>query len=217
MKKIITLALALALMLTVISGALAEDKKWPEREITGTPVELRTTIFKNAREQSFAGPTRQYAMSGAFLSRRVNKATALLREGDAVLVDLDYANSKRFVYFEKNSLVSADVAEEKLEGVSAKTKAAVCPVFYGPGKDYDIVTQRAVSRFANWDYETLEELFDGNLAKIKRAMKDAIHWACLSDGAPVTVFFEANGWVYIETDQTSIGLARFWIPADTVE
>ena len=48
-------------------------------------------------------------------------------------------------------------------------------------------------------------------------MKDAIHWAGLSDGAPVTVFFEANGWVYIETDQTSIGLARFWIPADTVE
>ena len=89
MKKMITLPLVFALALTVISAAAsAEGGKWPVRELNGTPVELRTTVFKNAREQSFAGPTRQYALSGAFLSRRVNKATALLREGNAVLEEM---------------------------------------------------------------------------------------------------------------------------------
>lgn len=218
MKKMITLALVFALALTVISAAAsAEGGKWPVRELNGTPVELRTTVFKNAREQSFAGPTRQYALSGAFLSRRVNKATALLREGDAVLVDLEYANSKRFVYFEKDSLTSADVAEEKLEGVEAKTKSAVWPVYYGPGKDYDIVTQRAASRFADWPLSILEELFGGDEAKIRRAQKDAIHWVGLEAGTPVKVFFEANGWLYVEPSSCSIGLARFWIPADAAE
>lgn len=217
MKKLLTLVLALALVLAACGAALADGGKWPVREIKGVPVELRTTIFKNAREQSFAGPSRAYALSGAFLSRRVVKATALLREGDSVLVYLDYANSKRFVYFEKDSLVSADVGEEKLEGVAAKTKAVVWPVYYGPGKEYDIVTQRAVSRYANWDLIDLEELFDGDQEKIRRARKDAIHWVGLDAGVPVTVFFETNGWLYVEPSQCSIGQARFWIPADAVE
>ena len=204
MKRMISLALALVLALSVISSlALAEDKKWPAREMTGTPVELRTSYFKNLRWQTFAGPSRRYALSGAFLTRRVNKATALLREGDSVLVDLDYATAKRVVYFEKDTLVSADVPEEKLEGVDAKTKAVVYPVFYGPGKDYDIVTQRTRSKYADLPLTELEELFDGDIDMMKRALKE--------------VFFEVNGWVYIEPSQCSIGAARFWVPADAVE
>ena len=220
MKRLISVALALMLLLTVISGlALAEEKKWPERELTGTPVVLKPAYpgAEHKREQSFAGPSRRYALSGAFLADRVNKITALLREGNNVLVDLDYANSRRVVYFESESLVSADVQEEKLEGIAAKMTKNVYPVFYGPGKEYDIVTKRTPSRFLKYTMEELEERFWEDTSYIERILQDAIHWVGVDAGTPVTVFFETNGWLYVESSSTPIGYARFWVPADTVE
>ena len=156
-------------------------------------------------------------MSGAFLADRVNKITALLREGSNVLVDLDYANSRRVVYFESESLVSADVQEEKLEGIAAKMTKNVYPVLYGPGKEYDIVTKRTPSRFLKYTMEELEERFWGDTKYIQRILQDAIHWVGVDAGTPVTVFFETNGWLYVESSSTPIGNARFWVPADTVE
>ena len=208
------------LLLTVISGlALAEEKKWPERELTGTAVVMKPAYpgGEHKREQSFAGPTRKYALSGAFLADRVNRMTALLREGNNVLVDLDYANSRRVVYFESESLVSADVQEEKLEGVAAKMKKSVYPVVDGPGKEYDIVTKRTPSRFLKYSMEDLRERFWEDTAYINRILKDAIHWVGVDAGTPVTVFFETNGWLYVECTSSPIAYARFWVPADTVE
>ena len=116
MKKTVSFALVLVLVLSMISGlALAEDRKWPVRDLTGTAVQLKPGYLKTTQEQSYAGPGRGYALSGSFRPNRVDKATALLREGDYVLVDLDYATAKRVVYFAATSLVSAEVKEEKLE------------------------------------------------------------------------------------------------------
>jgi len=222
MKKTVSFILAFALVISLISGlALAEDKKWPVREMTGTAVELKPGYLKTIQEQSYAGPGRGYALSGSFRPNRVNKATALLREGDYVLVNMDYATAKRVVYFAKNSLVSADVAEEKLEGVAAKTKRIVWPVYYGPGADYDIVTQRSRSKYADLKDEDLLDLAlreHWRLSKFCRALsrKDAIHWVGVDKGATVNVFFQVGDWVYVET-KCGIGNARFWLPADAVE
>ena len=108
-KKTVLFALVLVLVLSMISGlALAEDGKWPVRDLTGTVVQLKPGYLKTIQEQSYAGPGRGYALSGSFRPNRVNKATALLSEGDYVLVDMDYATAKRVVYFSKKSLVSAE-------------------------------------------------------------------------------------------------------------
>ena len=221
MKKTLSIVLALALILSLIGAAAAEDKKWPEREMTGTAVELKPGYLKTIQEQSYAGPGRGYALSGSFRPYRVNKATALLREGDYVLVDVDYATAKRVVYFATTSLVSADVAEEKLEGIPAKTKRIVWPVYYGPGTEYDIVTQRTRSKYADMKDEDLLTLAlreHWRLSKFQRALshKDAIHWVGVDKGASVNVLFQVGDWVYVET-RCSIGNARFWLPADAVE
>jgi hypothetical protein len=222
MKKTVLFALVLVLVLSMISGlALAEDSKWPVRDLTGTAVQLKPGYLKTTQEQSYAGPGRGYALSGSFRPYRVNKATALLREGDYVLVDLDYATAKRVVYFAATSLVSAEVKEEKLEGVTAKTNKIVWPVYYGPGKDYDIVTQRARSKYADMKDEDIVNQAVHEKWKIDQFVrrithKDAIHWVGVDKGASVTVFFQTGDWVYVET-RCSIGNARFWLPADAVE
>ena len=221
MKRMISFVLALGLALALLCGAAAEEtgKEWPVRGLTGQIIFLKPAsyLLKDIRRQTFAGPGRRYALSGAFRPDRVVTATALCREGDYVLTNLDYANSKRVVYFETQSLVSTDgVPEEKLEGVKAKTTKTVWPVYYGPGKEYDIVTQRTRSRFADLKPEILEELFEGDETLIERALKDAIHWVGVDAGSSVEVFFETNGWVYVETN-CSIGPARFWLPASALE
>jgi len=187
--------------------------------MTGTVVELKPGFTKTFQAQSYAGPGRGYALSGSFRPNRVNKATALFREGDYMLVDMDYATARRVVYFAASSLVSADVKEEKPEGIAAKTTRTVWPVYYGPGTEYDKVTQRSRSKYANLKDEELKQLAElrhWTAEKLKHARKDAIHWVGVDKGASVTVFFQAGDWVYAETS-CSIGKARFWLPADAVE
>ena len=217
MKRNVSLILALVLAVSLMCGlAQAEEKKWPVREMTGTAVELKPGYTKTVQEQSYAGPGRGYALSGSFRPARVNKATALFREGDYVLVDLDYATAKRVVYFATRSLVSADVKEETQEGVAAKMTRTVWPVYYGPGKEYDIVTQRQKSKYLNMSCDELKKEFGPDIQRLIKSMKDSIHWVGVDKGASVTVFFQVGDWVYVEAS-CSIGKARFWLPADAVE
>ena len=217
MKRIISLAFALILAVTIISGAaLAEEKGWPTTELTGSAVELKPVLDKAIQMQSYAGPGRQYAFSGSFKPHRVIRATALAREGDYVLVDIEYATARRIVYFEKNSLVAADLESATLAGYPAKTKDVYYPMMYGPGENYDKITQRKISRYAKLAPDVLYERFKGDVPKILRALKDSIHWVGIDRGAAVTVFFEVDGWAYVEFT-SEIGLARGWLPADRLE
>ena len=166
MKRNVSLILALVLAVSLMCGlAQAEDKKWPVREMTGTAVELKPGYTKTVQEQSYAGPGRGYALSGSFRPARVNKATALFREGDYVLVDLDYATAKRVVYFAARSLVSADVkrlclmyshTKEDIDGLfqvaedtlKEMKKKAQLPVLIRPARQRGLLNSQAQQMLA---------------------------------------------------------------------
>ena len=123
----------------------------------------------------------------------MSKASALFREGDYVLVDLDYRSvGRRCLYFRDYMLTDSDVESVTLESVAAVTTEKAYPRF-GPGTEYDGVVQQ-------------EQQEDGSVQTFRVNLKE---------GTPVNVFFETNGWVFAEF-RCGLGTVRAWIQADQV-
>ena len=221
MKKLTALFLTLALLISAAAiPVLAEEGKstaWPVIELKRTPAELMSEgIGKEFRYQTFSGPGKGYSESGAYLPSIVT-AEALFRENGFALIDVDYGVGRRCVYLQDKYVVGAEVEEMSFTPVKATTKTTIKPMYYGPGNQYEPVTHREKSKYADTPLEELMEIFDGNLDKIRIALQDVFPPVELRGGSRVSVLFEVNGWVCIESDCTILGLARSWIPADQVE
>ena len=224
MKKMFVLILTLALLLSVTGvAALAEESEggsgnasWPVIELNGTAAELMPSeTSKTFRYQTFSGPGREYSQGGAYLPTKVS-VKALCRENDYTFIDVEYSVGRRCVYLDSKYVIGADVGENEVTRVSATTKTSICPMYYGPGNQYDEVTQRMKSKYADTPMDELMEIFKGDLHKIKIALQDIFPRVELPGGARVNVLYEVNGWVCIESDCTILGKARTWIPADQV-
>ena len=215
MKKLISLFLTLVLLCAAGIPALAEG--WPTAELNGKATELNTLeIQKDFRQQSHSGPGRGYSLSGAYLPHKIVSAKAVYRENGYVMTEVDYRAGLRYVYFREEDLTVTDVEEANWTPVHARTTARIKPFYYGPGRQYDRVTQRKKSPYADLTMEELMFIFDGDEEKIAKALEDIIVTVELTAGSRVDVLFEKDGWVYCEFDCTILGLARAWLPADQV-
>ena len=198
MKKMIVLMLALVLtlssMLVVSACADTGYGDWPTRDNYGVGTALKNLKSEKDRHQSYFGPNRNYAGAGAYKPYKVISATALFREGDFVLVDLDYKTvGRRCVYFKASSLVNASVESVNLTPYRAVTTAAVQPTF-GPGYQYDGVEQTVINPKTG--------------AQVTKRIE-------LGRGSLVNVFFETDGWVFAEFG-CALGTICGWIPAGMV-
>ena len=168
---------------------------WPVRSFTGVSTALKPLKTAEDRHQSFLGPDNHtYDGAGAYKPYKVSSAIALFREGDYVLVDLDYTTvGKRCVYFKASSLTNDHAEDVILTSSPATTTRRVQP-YYGPSTTYNSVVRK-------WkDTRT-------GLTKTEDI------W--LTAATDIQVFFETNGWVFTEF-YSSIGLTRAWLPADAV-
>ena len=225
MKKLFVLILTLALLLSATSiAALAEESEggsgkasWQVIEMNGSPAQLISDGFgEKFRYQTFSGPGRGYSQGGAYLPRKVN-VTAIGRENDYALLDIEYNGGRRMVYLEAKYVIGAEIPEISATPVTARIKTAVSLMFYGPGNQYDIVRQRTRSPYADMSMAELMKIFDGDMKKIEKALKDVFPSVQMPAGARVNALYEVNGWVCIESECTELGKARTWVPADQVE
>lgn len=177
-------------------GEKTSDRGWPVKDFSdcaGTG--LRDLKDENMRHQSVFGPGAGYPGAGAYKPYKVVSAKALLREGNYVLVDMNYQTvGRRCVYFKASSLTNSDAKEMEPAGWAARTTRNVNPRF-GPGYSYDSVTK------------TVNNPEDGG--SIVTALE-------LGAGTKAEVFFETNGWVFAEFNCV-MGRIRAWIPADAAE
>ena len=196
-----------------ISGN-AEDslKPWPVISLEGTAVNLRPLGDEAMRHQAYFGPGKLYGQAGAYKPSKVINAAILFREGDYVLVDLDYETAgKRCVYFRSNTLLDApDIKELDLQGYSAKTTMTMIPQ-QGPGNAYECVVQKKPSPYADWTVQELAGAFGGSV-EIWEALQPRHNSVYLEKSSSVTVFFQTKGWVFAEFN-CSLGLIRAWLPA----
>ena len=154
---------------------------WEERTLEPVDTKLKTNGGDDRRYQAYYGPgANAYGTAGAYKPAHMQSMAALFREGDYVLVDMNYPNvGRRCVYFKASSLQDADITEAALTAVPAVVTKN-CQPRLGPGNKYD---------------------------------KDSIPE--LKAGAKVSVFFEAEGWLFTEFSSTP-GRIRAWLPADSV-
>ena len=131
--------------------------------------------------------------AGGYKPYKVVSATVLFREGDYVLVDLDYKTvGRRCLYFKYSAITSAAADQVSLIAYPAVTTSAVQPKF-GPGYEYDSVVKKNQSNGS-----TMQE----NVV--------------IGSGTQLSVFFEMNGWVFAEFGSI-LGTIRAWLPANTVQ
>ena len=136
MKKMICLMLALTCLFSMISMAFADGSSWPAISLTGYGTALKPSKDESRRYQSTFGPGK-YPGAGAYKPCKVTSATALFREGDFVLVDLDYKTvGRRCLYFKSSALSNPNVEQVTLTPTTAVLTADVQPTF-GPGYQYD--------------------------------------------------------------------------------
>ena len=168
MKKMICLMLALACLFSMISFASADGRPWPVISLTGYGTALKPSKDESRRYQSTFGPGRSYPGAGAYKPYKVTSMTALMREGEYVLVDMSYKTvGRRILYFKDSSLTNAMAETANYPAYSAVTTTWIQPMF-GPGYAYDEVEDQKNNRVT------------------------------LGAGNRVNVFFEANGWVFAE-------------------
>lgn len=190
MKKFFCLMIALVCLLGTVSFASADASSWPVISLTGSGTALKPSKDESRRFQSTFGPGKNYPGAGAYKPYKVTSATALMREGDYVLVDMSYKTvGRRILYFKASSLTNASVEEVRLRAYPATTMATIQPLF-GPGYAYDEVEVTMQNK---------------TTAKVT-----------IGAGTRVSVFFEANDWVFAEFN-CAIGLIRAWLPADQVQ
>ena len=113
------------------------DGEWIHRDMYGSGTALKPLPSESQRHQSYFGPNRNYPGAGAYKPYKVTSATALFREGDFVLVDLDYKTvGRRCLYFKSSALSNPNVEQVTLTPTTAVLTADVQPTF-GPGYQYD--------------------------------------------------------------------------------
>ena len=174
----------------------ASDTEWPQMPMDGISVKL-TSLDKDNRHQSYFGPDRKkYPGAGAYVPRNTRAVTALFQEDGYILVDLDYpAVGRRCVYFLPYSIKNTsgrEIPEVTLTAYSAEVTESV-QAAYGPGENYDVLQKAETAKGGQMMYRKI----------------------ILEAGTKISVFFEMNGWVYIEFE-CKLGLVRAWVPADTV-
>ena len=219
MKKLFVLILTVALLLSVAGVPAMADERgaaWQTIGMEGAAADLMSEGYiKTFRYQTFTGPGKGYSQAGAYLPRKIS-VKAVHSENEYALLDVEYNGGRRCVYLEKKYVKDANLKEITVNPVAAKTKATICPMYYGPGTQYDAVTQRMKSKYADMPMAELRKIFNNDEEKIKKALKDVFPKVQLDGGSEVKVLFEANGWVCIESECTILGKARTWIPADQV-
>ena len=181
-----------SLLFTCIFSAAGADGNWPERPFSGTGIALKAPPNnKSIRRLAYLGPnSNAYVHGGEFKASSVQNALALFREGDYALVDFYYpATGKCCLYFAVRDLTSRDIEQVTLTAYPARVVSEVQPM-EGPG----------------YDYRPLEEL----------TQRKAVKQVYLRAGTQISVFFEMNGWVFMEFTG-SIGRARAWIPSSFAE
>ena len=154
--------------------------------------------------------------------------TALFREGDYVLTDLTYTTvGRRILYFKASSLKDSDVEETRLTGHPARTTVRLMPR-QGPGEEYDNVMETKKQDLSNYEFTdiTSYSLEDGEWITYTGWIdydtgifisdpKTERYLVCLNENAPLSVFFETDGWVFAEFG-CSLGTVRAWLPANCV-
>lgn len=195
MKKGFAFILALVLSLSMICAvAQAEDAaasgSWPTVTLNRAYTNLRPTDEEAYHYQAFFGPGKQYHGAGAYRADYTKRAEAICKVGNYVLVDLFYETvGRRCVWFQSGSLTSNRFEEATLTPAAAKVTEDVQPMF-GPGTNYNKVDE----------------------TKPSGAKRDVI----VAGGTDINVFFEADGWVYAEFTDSSLGLITGWFPKDKV-
>ena len=217
MKKTLSIILAIAsLVVLLMNCAVAEENEssWPVWTLNRIETSLKKLPSEEDRHQGYFGPAKSYPGAGAYKPYKVNKLTALFREGDFVLVDMDYQTAgKRCVYFKASALQTNDVDTTTLVSVPAITTTLLIPK-YGPGIDYENVEQTKESKYANWSLMELAGKFGGS-AEIYAATQPTKYTVYLEEGTDVNVFFETEGWIFAEFD-CDMGTIRAWLPAEYV-
>ena len=215
MKKVFG---CLVIMILIVSGvcAASADRPWPVRSLDGVRTTLRELSDADGRHLSYCGPANQYPDAGAYKPGKVSKMTALLREDNFILVDLSYKTvGRRILYFKASSLSdpNPDVERISLQGYAAETTEVLVPL-YGPGPEYNIVTQLVASKYEGWSLEDLASQFGGSY-EIYQALQPTKNTIYLDAGTALSVYFETDGWVFAEF-HCSLGDIRAWLPADSV-
>ena len=189
MKKLLCLLLAMMCVLSAAAFSSA-DGSWPVISLTGYATALKPSKDESRRYQSTFGPGRSYPGAGAYKPYKVTSMTALMREGEYVLVDMSYQTvGRRILYFKDSSLTNASADNVSLQAYPAVTTSTIQPRF-GPGYAYDEVDMKKSN---------------GGTAMVT-----------LGAGCRVNVFFEVNGWVFAEFS-CALGVIRARLPADQVQ
>ena len=238
MRRMLSLMLSVILVMSLCGLSLAEEGSpdseaagWPEMTIAWADIALRDLGDESMRHQAYYGPGKEYATAGAYKPYKVKNARSLLREGDYVLVELDYPTvGKRCVYFKKSMLREAPEEQVQLEAHPAKIDIAVIPVL-GPGDDYDRLIQKMPPEWVfhpeDWPIDEWRKIYGDNPGifevnalvetyggsdEIEEAT-DRDEWIVVLDpGTEISVFFETDGWVYTEFT-CGTGLVRAWLPS----
>ncbi len=119
---------------------------WPVYDAMNTYSVTIKPLDGEDRAQSRCGPSRNYHGAGGYLPYKVIATNALFIEGSYMLVDLQYLTVEpRRVYFKTSAFSgTSNVPAVELTAYAARTIAEVTPVF-GPGGDYDVFTEAAIS------------------------------------------------------------------------
>ncbi len=214
MKKVFG-CLMMVMILSVVCIAYA-DGPWPVRSLDGVRTTLRELSDPDGRHLSYCGPANEYPDGGAYKPAKVSKMTALFREGNFVFVDMSYKTvGKRCLYFKASSLSDPNPNVERisLQGYEAETTQVLVPL-YGPGSEYNTVTQLVASKYEGWSIEDLASAFGGSY-ETSQALQPTKTTIYLDAGTALSVYFETDGWVFAEF-HCSLGDIRAWLPADSV-
>lgn len=167
---------------------------WPVRTLNGAGTALKEAQSSSTRRQAYYGPNQDYPGAGAYKPYKVTSAAAILREGDYVLVDMDYKTvGRRILYFKASLLTNSSVESVSLKAYPAVTTGDVQP-YFGPGYFYDEVEKNT------------ENPRTGVICTEK---------VTVGAGTAINVFFEADGWVFAEFG-CSLGTIRAWLPVGMV-
>ena len=198
------------------AGKTVANGPWPVEDYSGVPVKLAPLQDPEGRHSGYFGPDKNtYNTAGGYKPKHVTSAAALFREGDYILVDLYNKNTgRRCVYFKYSTLTDNDAAQIVLTGHKAETTTLLTPK-YGPGSEYESLTQNKPSKYADWTVEQLVGQFGGS-GEIWEALQPTRNSIYLDQGTEISVFFEMRGWVFAEFN-CDLGLVRAWLPAMSVK
>lgn len=119
--------------------------------LTAVPVEVSFKPFSNlnSRHYGYSGPDKKYYGEYGYKPDKVVKATALFKENDYVLVDVQYKTTKRRVLYFRSSDINGF---ENVESLAQNTPVAgtvtqKARVYMGPGYGYSIFPRKDIELY----------------------------------------------------------------------